>query len=181
MKLLIASDIHGSDYYCQKLLEAFDEEKADKLLLLGDILYHGPRNNIPDEYGPKRVIELLNERKDRIMCVRGNCDAEVDQMVLEFPIMADYILLELDGVTAFATHGHHYNERNLPPIGMGEILLNGHTHVPKCVEHEVYVYMNPGSVTLPKENSWHGYIIYENHIFTWKDFDGNIRHEYKNA
>ena len=94
MKLMIASDIHGSAYYCRKMLEAYDREKADKLLLLGDILYHGPRNDLPKEYAPKEVIAMLNARKQEILCVRGNCDTEVDQMVLEFPILADYCFFE---------------------------------------------------------------------------------------
>lgn len=177
MRLIIASDIHGSGYYCEQLLNAFDREKADKLLLLGDILYHGPRNDLPEEYGPKKVISLLNDRKDILICVRGNCDAEVDQMVLDFPIMAEYCMLTEDGLTMFATHGHHYNESHLPPLGHIDILLNGHTHVPKCVKHDDYYYMNPGSTTLPKENSHHGYIVYENRKFVWKDMDGKVIHE----
>ena len=177
MRLIIASDIHGSGYYCEQLLNAFDREKADKLLLLGDILYHGPRNDLPEEYGPKKVISLLNDRKDILICVRGNCDAEVDQMVLDFPIMAEYCMLTEDGLTMFATHGHHYNESHLPPLGHIDVLLNGHTHVPKCVKHDDYYYMNPGSTTLPKENSHHGYIVYENRKFVWKDMDGKVIHE----
>jgi len=177
MKLIIASDIHGSGYYCEQLLKAFDAEDADKMLLLGDILYHGPRNDLPDEYGPKKVISLLNERKDILICVRGNCDAEVDQMVLDFPIMAEYCMITEDGLTMFATHGHHYNESHLPPLGHIDVLLNGHTHVPKCVKHDDYYYMNPGSTTLPKENSHHGYIVYESRKFVWKDMDGKVIHE----
>ena len=130
MKLMIASDIHGSAYYCRQMLEAFDRERADKLLLLGDILYHGPRNDLPREYAPKEVIALLNERKDHILCVRGNCDTEVDQMVLSFPILADYAYLVIDGVTLFATHGHVYNLKHLPPLGKNDILLHGHTMCP---------------------------------------------------
>lgn len=179
MKMIIASDIHGSGIYCEKLLDAYDREGADRLLLLGDILYHGPRNDLPEEYGPKKVISLLNDRKADIICVRGNCDAEVDQMVLEFPIMSEYTMIEVDGLTLFATHGHRYNEYHLPPLGDIDVLLNGHTHVPKCVEHEGYYYMNPGSVTLPKEDSWHGYIVYENRKFVWKDMEGNIKHTQK--
>lgn len=178
MKILIASDIHGSAFYCRKLLDAFETEKADKLLLLGDILYHGPRNDLPEQYDPKQVIAMLNPLKDRIFCVRGNCDTEVDQMVLEFPIMAEYCLLEVNGHTVFATHGHKFNTSNLPPITNGDILLHGHTHVPVCDEHDGYVYMNPGSVSIPKENSAHGYMTLENSTFVWKDFDGNIIREY---
>ncbi len=178
MKLMIASDIHGSAYYCKKLIDSYEREKADKLLLLGDILYHGPRNDLPCEYAPKAVIAMLNAMKDKILCVRGNCDTEVDQMVLEFPCMADYALLVLDGGTVYATHGHVYNEANLPPITDGDILLCGHTHIPKCEKHDKFIYMNPGSVSIPKDNSYNGYMIYEDKIFLWKDFDGNIKNQF---
>lgn len=174
MKLMIASDIHGSSLYCEELLKRYNDEKPDKLLLLGDILYHGPRNDLPCGYNPKSVIAMLNNIKDEIICVRGNCDAEVDQMVLDFPIMADYSILDLDGRLIFATHGHIYNENNLPPMGRCDVLLNGHTHIPKCVSHGDYTYMNPGSVSIPKEGSRHGYMIYEDKKFIWKDLDGNI-------
>ncbi len=178
MKYLIASDIHGSAYFAKKLLECFDRERADRLLLLGDILYHGPRNDLPECYAPKEVISLLNERKNSILCVRGNCDTEVDQMVLDFPILADYAIIELGKKMIFATHGHHFNESSLPPLRDGDILLHGHTHVPKCVEHEGYVYMNPGSVSIPKEDSHHGYMTLENGVFEWKDLDGKIINTY---
>ncbi len=174
MKLMIASDIHGSSLYCEELLKRYNDEKPDKLLLLGDILYHGPRNDLPRGYNPKSVIAMLNNIKDEIICVRGNCDAEVDQMVLDFPIMADYSILDLDGRIIFATHGHIYNEKNLPPMGKCDILLNGHTHIPKCVSHGDYTYMNPGSVSIPKEGSHHGYMVYEDSRFIWRDLDGNI-------
>ena len=172
MKLFIASDIHGSAYYCHLMLERYKAENADRLLLLGDILYHGPRNDLPKEYAPKQVIAMLNEIKNEILCVRGNCDAEVDQMVLQFPIMADYAVLEIDGRTIYATHGHIYNENNLPPLRKGDILLHGHTHFPKCTIHEDYICMNPGSVSLPKEDTHHGYMILENGKFFWKDISG---------
>ena len=177
MKWMIASDIHGSEYYCRELCTAYDREKADRLLLLGDILYHGPRNDLPREYNPKKVIELLNARKQDILCVRGNCDTEGDQMVLEFPILADYCVIAEGKQLIYATHGHIFHEDHLPPLHKGDILLHGHTHVPKCVEHEEYTYMNPGSVSIPKEGSWHGYMILENGHFLWKDLDGNIQME----
>lgn len=179
MKWLIASDIHGSAYWCRKLIEAYKKEKADKLILLGDVLYHGPRNDLPDEYAPKEVIEILNGMKNEILCVRGNCDTEVDQMVLKFPVLADYAVLSLGERMIYMTHGHVYNESNIPPISDGDILLHGHTHVPKCTEHESYVYMNPGSVSIPKENSHHGYMTLQDGTFLWKDFDGNVIGEYK--
>ncbi len=178
MKLMIASDIHGSFFYCNKMLEAFSEEKADRLLLLGDILYHGPRNDLPEEYAPKKVIPALNEIKDRILAVRGNCDTEVDQMVLDFPILADYCIIQCEDTTVYASHGHNYGENNPPPLPEGSILLCGHTHVPKCTVHDGFIYMNPGSVSIPKEDSHHGYMIYENNTFLWKDLDGNIISKY---
>lgn len=171
MKLMIASDIHGSAYYCRKMIEAYKREQADKLLILGDILYHGPRNNLPKDYNPKEVIAMLNPMKQELLCVRGNCDTEVDQMVLEFPILADYCFLELDGHTIFATHGHNHNPKNLPMLKEGDILLNGHTHIPANQNMGSYTYMNPGSVSIPKEGSAHGYMIYDNG-FKWKDLDG---------
>ncbi len=178
MKLLIAGDIHGSAYYCRKLLEAYDREGADRLVLLGDILYHGPRNDLPKEYAPKEVLGLLNARKEEILCVRGNCDTEVDQMVLEFPILADYGFLYEQGRMIFLTHGHKFNEEHLPMLKKGDILLHGHTHVPVCREHESYVYMNPGSVSIPKEGSAHSCMIFENGVFLWKDLDGGAYREY---
>ena len=170
--MMIASDIHGSAYYCEKMLSAYKAENADKLLLLGDILYHGPRNDLPRDYAPKKVIEMLNSIKDKILCVRGNCDAEVDQMVLEFPITADYCTLYLGNRLVFATHGHLFNEDKLPPLKKGDILLNGHTHIPKITEHEDFIYMNPGSVSIPKENSEHGYMLTDGNTFYWKTLDG---------
>jgi len=179
MKWLIASDIHGSLKYCKELIRVFHEEKADRLLLLGDLLYHGPRNALPDEYAPKEVIGLLNAYKNDILCVRGNCDTEVDQMVLEFPILADYAILTEKEKMIFATHGHRFHEKQLPPLHCGDILLHGHTHVCACREHEDYIYMNPGSVTIPKENTPHAYMTLENGLFLWKDFEGNIFHTYQ--
>ena len=179
MKILIASDIHGSALYCRRLIKEYEKEKADRLFLLGDILYHGPRNDLPDEYAPKKVNEMLNEKKDEVFCVRGNCDTEVDQMVLNFPILADYAVLSVGERLVYATHGHVFNENNLPPLKKGDILLNGHTHVPKCTEHESFVYLNPGSVSIPKENSARGYIILENGVFTWKSLDGETIMTYR--
>ncbi|HJD45312.1 MAG TPA: phosphodiesterase [Candidatus Mediterraneibacter norfolkensis] len=177
MKLLIASDIHGSAKYCAQMLDAYKREKAGRLLLLGDILYHGPRNDLPDGYAPKEVIAMLNPVKQELLCVRGNCDTEVDQMVLDFPIMADYCYLELGGATIFATHGHVFHPRHLPPLKDGDILLNGHTHVPACeeiagAEGEKYRYLNPGSVSIPKENSEHSYMVFEDGTFIWKNLEG---------
>lgn len=172
MKLLIASDIHGDLDSARKLLEAFKKENADKLLLLGDLLYHGPRNDLPNSYNPKSVISLLNENKDIILAVKGNCDTEVDQMVLSFPILADYAYLYLDGVTVFATHGHHHNTQTPPPLKKGDVLLHGHTHVLSCEKFgDNNYYLNPGSVSLPKDGNPKSYMVYENKTFIIKSFD----------
>lgn len=177
MRWMIASDIHGSAYWCERLIDAYRMEGADRLLLLGDVLYHGPRNDLPRDYAPKKVIAMLNAMKEDILCVRGNCDTEVDQMVLEFPVLADYALLSEGRTLIYCTHGHVYNTGHLPPVHQGDILLHGHTHVPAWEEHEGYRYLNPGSVSIPKEDSWHGYMLLEDGLFLWKDFDGALRHE----
>ena len=172
MKLMIASDIHGSAYYARQLLDAEARERPDRLLLLGDLLYHGPRNDLPRDYAPKQVIEMLNPLSARLLCVRGNCEAEVDQMVLSFPVLADYAWIETDGVRIFATHGHLYGEDNPPPLSQGDILLCGHTHVSCCHKRDGFAYLNPGSVSIPKENTPHGYMILEKKTFTWKTLEG---------
>ncbi|MDO5344331.1 MAG: phosphodiesterase [Lachnospiraceae bacterium] len=174
MKILVASDIHGSAYYCRKLLEAYETEQAERLLLLGDILYHGPRNDLPLEYAPKEVIAMLNSHKDEIYAVRGNCEAEVDQMVLLFPVLADYCLLPLKKKMIYATHGHIYNEQNLPPMKEGDILLHGHTHIWKAEPREGFLLLNPGSVSIPKGGNVPTYAVLENGWFRIKDFDGKI-------
>lgn len=173
MKYIIASDVHGSAYWCKKLIDAFEKEKAAKLILLGDVLYHGPRNDLPLEYDPKAVIEMLNNLKGKVLCVRGNCDSEVDAMVLNFPILADYAIIPCERATIFLTHGHIYNENNLPPLCDGDVLVHGHTHIPVCKKKENFFVINPGSVSIPKENSHHGYMTFESGKFTLKDFDGN--------
>ena len=169
MKLLIASDLHGSARYCKALLEAMEREKADRMLLLGDLLYHGPRNDYPAEYDTRACTAMLNGVKDRLLCFRGNCDAEVDQMVLEFPILAEYCFLSVDGVNLFATHGHQYGPNNPPPLNRGDFLLCGHFHLPIREEREGYDYLNPGSLGLPKENLPHSYMTLDQGVFTWRD------------
>ena len=169
-KIMIASDLHGSAHWCEKLVAACEREKPEKLLLLGDLLYHGPRNELPDGYAPKKVAELLNPLKEKIICVRGNCDAEVDQMMLEFPVMADYALLFAAGKVLYATHGHLFDADNPPPLSAGEILLNGHFHVPCHKEIKGGVlYANCGSVALPKNDTPHSYLLLENNELLWKD------------
>ncbi|MCH5353139.1 MAG: phosphodiesterase [Acutalibacter sp.] len=172
MKWLIASDIHGDAACCERLLKAFEKEKAARLLLLGDLLYHGPRNDLPEGYDPKGVIALLNAEKEKIFCVRGNCEAEVDQMVLEFPVLADYCLLEAENRLIFATHGHSFNLSSPPPMKPGDILLHGHTHIPAKDFSSGFWYLNPGSVSLPKEGSPKSYMTLENGTFLWKTLDG---------
>lgn len=177
MKLMIASDLHGDAECTRALLQAFAREQPDRLLLLGDILYHGPRNDLPAHYAPKQVIELLNPLRDRLLCVRGNCDTEVDQMVLAFPILADYACLMTGKRGIFATHGHHYNTQTPPPLAEGDILLHGHTHVPAWQPFgRDNLYLNPGSVSLPKENSPRGYMLAEQDTFRWKCLDGTPYH-----
>lgn len=172
MKLMIASDLHGSSYYCKQLVEAYNREQPEKLLLLGDLLYHGPRNDLPRDYAPKEVIAMLNPLCKDLLCVRGNCEAEVDQMVLEFPVMADYAWLSVNGLSIFATHGHLHGEKNPPPLSNNAILLCGHTHIPAFNKHEGFTYINPGSLSIPKGNSKHSYLILDGRTFTWKDLDG---------
>lgn len=167
MKLLIASDIHGSAYWCRRLLEVAQQEQPDKLILLGDILYHGPRNDLPREYAPKQVIPMLANWAQKILCVRGNCEAEVDQMVLPFPCMAQYSQLMVDGVTFFLTHGHHNDPNHLPQLQSGDVFLFGHTHVKMDEMHDGVRCLNPGSVSIPKDGS-HSCLIYENGVFTFR-------------
>ncbi len=172
MKLMIASDIHGSAFWCERLLEAFHAEKPDKLVLLGDLLYHGPRNPLPDGHDPQKVAKLLTSVKEKLVCVRGNCDAEVDQMVLPFPVLADYALMFLGDKTVYATHGHLASPLNPPPLEKGEIMINGHTHVPcqKVLENGT-VYFNCGSVALPKEDTPHSYLLIEDGVVFFKDLE----------
>ncbi|MBP3283946.1 MAG: phosphodiesterase [Clostridia bacterium] len=172
MKFMFASDIHGSKKECEKLFTLFQEEKADRLILLGDYLYHGPRNGIPENYDPQAVVEMLNRHKTQLFCVRGNCDSEVDQMLLQVPMMADYLILPLENNhIAFVTHGHLYNTTTPPPLTSGDLLIHGHTHIPIIEHQEHYTYLNPGSVTFPKSESGSSYMIYESGKFIIKTFD----------
>ena len=170
MKLMIASDLHGSAYYTQALLRRLSEEAPEKLVLLGDNLFHGPRNDLPREYDTKKTAAMLNALEKAPLCIRGNCDGEVDQMVLDFPVLADFAAVFADGYTLYLTHGHHRDEaaKTLAP---GNILLYGHTHVPDFTEIDSVYYVNPGSVSIPKEGSRHSYLLFENGVFTWKDVE----------
>ena len=165
MKLLIASDIHGSAYYCGKLMEVVEKFGPDKLILLGDLLYHGPRNDLPRDYAPKQVIPMLSQHQDKIIAVRGNCEAEVDQMVLPFPCMADSAQLEVDGKIFYMTHGHHASPDQLPELPAGSVFLSGHTHVKMDEMRSGIRCINPGSVSIPKDGS-HSCIVYENGEFS---------------
>ncbi|MBR6028875.1 MAG: phosphodiesterase [Clostridia bacterium] len=180
MKWLIASDLHGSATWCRKLLALYEAEKADRFLLLGDILYHGPRNDLPEGYAPKEVIALLSPLAADILCVRGNCEAEVDQMVLPFPVMADYALLETASRLVFVTHGHVWNRDHLPPLHPGDVLLHGHTHVPACEPlPEGVLYLNPGSVAIPKAESPRSCMTLENGLFRWVNLEnGEVYREW---
>ena len=171
-KILIASDIHGSEYYCKKLLERFYEEGAEYLFILGDVLYHGPRNDLPRDYAPKGVIALLNPIAEQIICIKGNCDSEVDGMVLDFPIEAEVVSLFAKGKMLYLTHGHKVR-RDINKMNC--VLINGHTHIPLCDESEGYLHLNPGSVSIPKENSCHSYMTFDGESFLWKNVeDGKI-------
>ncbi len=180
MKLLICSDIHGDLESAEKIFEIYEKEGAEKILLLGDILYHGPRNDLPKSYNPKAVTSLLNANREKILAVRGNCDTEVDQMVLDFPILADYIYLSLDGLSVLATHGHKLNTATPPPLRNGEILLHGHTHILTQEEFgDGNLYLNPGSVSIPKGKNPRTYMLYCERKFTVKTLDGEVVMERK--
>ena len=178
MKLLIASDIHGSALYCEKLLEVFHREGAERLLLLGDILYHGPRNDLPEGYAPKAVTAMLTALDAPILGVRGNCDAEIDQTVLGIPLLSDYALILAGGHTVFATHGHIHTPDSHPALRPGDAFLFGHIHVPVCREAEGILYLNPGSVSLPKEDTPHSCMSFDGHVFRWLGLDGRVYREY---
>ena len=175
MKFLIASDIHGSAYWARRLVAAVEAEQPDHILLLGDLLYHGPRNDLPRCYAPKEAVPLLNDlaASGRVIAVRGNCEAEVDQMVLAFPCMADSATV-LDpgaegGRQLFLTHGHvfgpgyHNSVDNVPALPAGSAVVYGHTHIKvneECAGHPGVWAFNPGSVSIPKDGT-HSYGIYE--------------------
>ena len=173
MKVMIASDLHGSLYYTAQMKEAFLRENACRLVLLGDLLYHGPRNDLPREYDPKGVASLLNEMRESLLCVRGNCEAEVDQMMLRFPVLADYAALFWEGRTLYAVHGHQSWLADFP-MKKGDVLMTGHTHIPVLRRENAIFHLNPGSVSIPKEGNPPTYAVLENGIFSIKDFEGHI-------
>ncbi len=172
MKYLIASDIHGSATFCEELLDRFRDEEADRLILLGDLLYHGARNPLPVGYNPKRVAELLNSVADKVLCVRGNCDSEVDATVLRFPIFSEIGWLEINGKVFYFSHGHHFSKEHPFPMPKDSVFCSGHTHVPHCEKVDGILYANCGSVSLPKQNSPRSYIVTDGKSLIWKDIDG---------
>lgn len=179
MKLFFMSDIHGSLYYLEEALEKFEYEKADYLVILGDALYHGPRNPLPKDYNPKEVAELLNKYKNKIIAIRGNCDSEVDQMIIDYPMMSDYSIILYNNRRLFLTHGHIYNKNNLPNLNENDILMHGHTHIPAAEKLEQIYLFNPGSITLPKEGNPNSYGILDNNILQVKDLEGKVIKELK--
>ena len=181
MKFMIASDLHGSAFFTKQLLSQFDDFGCDRLLLLGDLLYHGARNDLPGGYAPKEVIAMLTERSDRILCVRGNCDSEVDQMVMNFPIMAPYSQVILNDRVIFLTHGHSITPDNAPKLPKGSLFLSGHTHVPTFAEKEGVYYANPGSVSIPKNGSERGFLLLDSNTMTLSriDLEGKLLEEHQ--
>lgn len=172
MKFLIASDLHGSAGACRRLMERFNHERAQTLILLGDLLYHGPRNPLPESYSPKDAAVILNANAERIFCIRGNCDADVDQAMLRFPIGAPQALIYKDSLTWFLTHGHTWGFDNPPPMGGIDVILEGHTHIPLLSRIGSVIHLNPGSVSLPKGGFPATYAVYENRAFTIYDMAG---------
>lgn len=174
MKIFIISDIHGSATWLQRVCEIYDREQADQLLVLGDLLYHGPRNPLPDGYDPQRIAAILNEYKHHIIAVRGNCDAEVDQMLIEFPMMADYTMLYSEQWRMYATHGHLLHMDDLPPLQHGDLFIQGHTHVPVAERKGDIFVLNPGSISLPKDGYPNSYAILDGSDFRVLDFTGQV-------
>lgn len=173
MKYMFASDIHGSAYYLKRLLDKFERSGAEQLILMGDLLYHGARNDLPEEYGTKDCTTMFNMYANRIIACRGNCDSEIDQMVLQFPIMSDYNVLELNGITFFQTHGHLYNPEKLPPMGVCKAFVYGHVHLPIARKQDDVYILNPGSTSIPKGGNASSYAMLDGNVWTIKDFEGN--------
>ena len=172
MKLLILSDIHGSYYYAKKILEITQKENPDKIALLGDLYYHGPRNPFPTEYNPMKVSEILNSLKENLMCVKGNCDAEVDEMISDFKL-EENLKLNVNGYKIFLTHGHKYNMDKLPQEEF-DIMMYGHFHVGFIKKQNGKIFANPGSISLPKNDSKNSYLVLQDNNLVLKDIDGNV-------
>ena len=176
MKVLVISDIHGSSYYAEKIKEIVEKENPDKIILLGDLYYHGPRNDLTQEYAPMKVAEILNSLKDKLLVVKGNCDAEVDEMISDFKF-EDHLLLDINGKKTYFTHGHRYNIEVIPYEDF-EVLIYGHIHQGFIQEKEGYLFANPGSISLPKCGTEHSYLILEKDKFILKNVDGEVLQEY---
>ena len=179
MKWFVFSDLHGSAYYCKKVFEAFDREGAERILFLGDTFNGGPGTEPFERFGPPEIIDALNAHRDLIIAVRGNCDGDIDQAVLDFPLNKEPVAVDMGSRKVWLTHGHVFNENNTPPLSRGDILLHGHTHIPTWEVHEDFIYANPGSVALPKGGSPNSYMILAEDGMTWKDMDGNIMTEHR--
>lgn len=177
MKILIISDIHGSGYYAEKIKEINEREKPQKIILLGDLYYHGPRNQLSQEYQPMKVADVLNSLNDKLLVVKGNCDSEVDEDISEFEFQ-DYILLEVNGKRFYFTHGHKYNMEKIPYEDF-DIMIYGHIHQGFIQEKEGYIFANPGSISLPKCNTEHSYLILQENEIVLKRIDGKVLQEFK--
>lgn len=174
MKLLIISDIHGSSYYAKKILEIQKRENPDKIVLLGDLYYHGPRNDLTQEYNPMEVAKILNSLKEKLLVLKGNCDAEVDEMISEFPF-EEQMEMKVNGYDIFFSHGHKFNMDHLPPIGINfDIMMYGHFHIGFIIEEKGIIFANPGSISLPKQKTKHSYLIFDENALILKDIDGEI-------
>lgn len=171
MKYLVVSDIHGSLFYANKILELINNEKVDKVILLGDLYYHGPRNPLPIEYNPKEVCNLLNSIKDKIICIKGNCDAEVDEMISEFEFNKN-ILLDINNKKFMFTHGHKYNIEN--KVDNIDVLIYGHFHTGFIKKEDGVIYVNAGSITLPKNGTKNSYLVIDENYIYLKDLENNI-------
>lgn len=176
MKYLVVSDIHGSYYYAKKLEKIINKEIPNKIILLGDLYYHGPRNSLTDEYNPIEVSKILNKYKDIIICTRGNCDAEVDEMISEFQF-EEHIEININGLDFFFSHGHVYNMHKIPPTG--DVIVYGHFHTGYIKEEDGLIFANPGSISLPKNNTAHSYLIIDDSELILKDIDGGVIEEKK--
>ena len=177
MKLLVVSDIHGSAYYAEKIPEIFEREKADKIIVLGDLYYHGPRNPLTKDYSPMKVAEILNSLKDRLDVIKGNCDAEVDEMISEFKFK-EHLLLDVNNMKVYFTHGHKNNMDNLPDEQI-DMMVYGHFHTGFIVKKDGIIFANPGSISLPKDNTKNSYLILDKESIVLKDIDGNVIDEFK--
>ncbi|MCX4362859.1 MAG: phosphodiesterase [Clostridia bacterium] len=172
MKIVIASDLHGSSYYAEKVKDIFAKEQGDLLVLLGDIYNPGPRNPISKDYAPMVVAQTLNSLKDRLLVIKGNCDSEVDTLISEFDF-SEFSQIFADGLKVTLTHGHKFNKDNMP-ANAGDVMCYGHFHTGFITQVGSVIVANAGSVSLPKDNSARSYLTIQNNVIALKDIDGNI-------